>query len=116
MSVKIFIPQDVVDRWVTADKVALSGEFMTFTSSGVVVRMIPGYYFDHVAAGSDQGPKLLGRAKMKAAIAAMGAEVYMDSVILGETAYEVEVGFLAKPTDPRCDRAVVLAALVQAGY
>jgi hypothetical protein len=116
MSVKIFIPQDFVDRWVTADKIELSGEIMTFSSSGLAVRMIPGYYFDHVAGGSDEGHKLLGRAKMKAVIAAMGAEVYMNSVILGETAYEVEAGFLAKPLDPACGRMVVLAALVQAGY
>jgi|GEM_PF-954778 hypothetical protein len=114
--VKIFIPQDLVDRWVTADKVELSGEIMTFGGSGLAVRMIPGYYFDHVAGGSDEGHKLLGRAKMKAVIAAMGAEVYMNSVILGETAYEVEAGFLAKPLDPGCGRTVVVAALVQAGY
>jgi hypothetical protein len=116
MSVKIFIPQDVVDRWVTADKVELSGEILTFSASALAMRMIPGYYFDHVAGGSDEGHNLLGRAKMKAVIEAMGAEVYMNSVILGETAYEVEVGFLAKPLDPSCGRMVALAALAQAGY
>ena len=116
MSVKIFIPQDVVDSWLTADKVELSGEIMTFRASGLAVRGLPGYYFDHVAGGSDEGHQLLGRAKMKAAIAAMGAEVYMNSVILGETAYEVEVGLLVKPMDASCSRMVVLAALAQAGY
>jgi hypothetical protein len=116
MSVKVFIPQDVVDRWVTTDKVELSGEVMTFCGSALSVRMIPGYYFDHVAGGSDEGHALLGRAKMKAVVVAMGAEVYMNSVILGETAYEVEPGFLAKPLDPGCERTVVLAALAQAGY
>lgn len=116
MSVKIFIPQDVVDGWVTTDKVELSGEIMTFRGSGLAVRMIPGYYFDHVAGGSDDGHNLLGRAKMKAAVAALGAEVYLSSIIVGETAYEVEAGFLAKPVDPACSRAVVLAALAQAGY
>ncbi len=116
MSVKIFIPQDVVDGWVTTDKVELSGEIMTFRGHGLAVRMIPGYYFDHVAGGSDDGHNLLGRAKMKAAVAALGAEVYLSSIIVGETAYEVEAGFLAKPVDPACSRAVVLAALAQAGY
>lgn len=116
MSVKVFIPQDVVDSWVTADKVELSGEVMTFRGLGVALRMVPGYYFDHVAGGSDEGHHLLGRAKVKAAIAAMGAEAYMNSVILGETAYEVESGFLAKPLDPSCTQAMVAAAMSQAGF
>jgi hypothetical protein len=116
MSVKVFIPQDVVDSWVTADKVELSGEVMTFRGLGVALRMVPGYYFDHVAGGSDEGHNLLGRAKAKAAIAAMGAEAYMNSVILGETAYEVEAGFVAKPLDPACTRAALVAALSQTGF
>ena len=116
MSVKVFIPQDVVDSWITADKVELSGEIMTFRGLGVTLRMVPGVYFDHVAGGSDEGHNLLGRIKVKAAISAMGAEVYMSSVILGETAYEVEAGFVAKPLDPSCSRAVLTAALAQAGY
>lgn len=116
MSVKIFIPQDVIDAWVTADKVELAGEIMTFRSSAFAVRLVPGYYFDHVAAGSDDGHRLLGRAKMKAAVAAMGAEAYMSSVVIGETAYDVEAGFLAKTLNPECSRAVVLAVLGQAGY
>jgi len=116
MSVKVFIPQDVVDSWVTADKVELSGEVMTFRGSGLALRMVPGYYFDHVAGGSDEAHKLLGRAKVKAAINAMGAEVYMNSVILGETAYEVEAGFVAKPLDPACTRAVLVTAMSQAGF
>jgi hypothetical protein len=116
MSVKVFIPQDVVDSWVTADKVELSGEVMTFRGSGLALRMVPGYYFDHVAGGSDEGHQLLGRAKVKAAIAAMGAEAYMSSVILGETAYEVEAGFVAKSLDPACTRAVLVAVMSRAGF
>ena len=116
MSVKVFIPQDVVDSWVTADKVELSGEIMTFRGLGLTLRIVPGFYFDHVAGGSDEGHNLLGRTKVKAAIAAMGAEVYMNTVILGETAYEVEAGFVAKPLDPACTRAGLTAALIQAGF
>jgi hypothetical protein len=116
MSVKVFIPQDIVDSWVTADKVDLSGEVMTFRSAGLALRMVPGYYFDHVAGGSDEGHNLLGRAKVKAAINAMGAEAYMNSVILGETAYEVEAGFVAKPLDPACTLANLVKAMSQAGF
>ena len=116
MSIKVFLPQDVVDSWITADKIELAGEVMTFRASGISLRMVPGFYFDHVAGGSDEGHMLLGRAKSKAAVAALGAEVYMNSVILAETAYEVEAGFVAKPTDSGCTWQDLLAALTVAGY
>lgn len=116
MFTKVFLPQDLVDSWITADKVELAGEFMTFRGSRVALRLVPGFYFDHVAGGLDEGHQLLGRAKSKAAVAALGAEVYMNSIILGETAYEVEAGFVAKPIDPACTRQVLLAALAEAGY
>jgi hypothetical protein len=78
--------------------------------------MVPGYFFGHVAGGSDEGHNLLGRAKVKTAIVAMGAEAYMSSIILGETAYEAEPGFMARPLDAACTRAVLIAAMAQAGY
>jgi hypothetical protein len=116
MSTKVFLPQDLVDSWITADKVELAGEVMTFRGSSVALRLVPGFYFDHVAGGLDEGHQLLGRAKSKAAVAALGAEVYMNSIILGETAYEVEAGYVAKLIDPACTRQVLLAALAEAGY
>ena len=116
MSLKIFLPQDVVDSWITADKVELAGEILTFRESGLALRVVPGFYFDHVSGGSDEGVKLLGRAKSKAAVAALGAEVYMSSLILGETAYEVQPGYIAKPVDPQCERRPLLAVLAEAGF
>lgn len=116
MSFKVFLPQDVVDNWVTADKVELAGAIMTFREAGLSLRLVPGYFFQRVSGGSDEGHNLLGRAKMKAAVAALGAEAYLSSVLLGETAYDVESGFIAKPTDAACTRQALVSALAQAGY
>jgi hypothetical protein len=115
MSFKVFLPQDVVDTWIAADKVELAGEVMTFRGSGVALRVVPGYYFVQASGGSDDANQLVGRAKLKAAVAAMGAEVYMNSVLLGETAYDIEPGFIAKPTDIGCTRQALVSALVEAG-
>ena len=115
MTAKVFIPQDVVDSWVTADRVDLAGEILTFRGVGLTLRMVPAYFFGQVSGGSDEGHNLLGKAKLKAAIAAMGAEAYMNSVILAETAYEAEPGFIAKPLDAACTRADLVAAMAQAG-
>jgi hypothetical protein len=116
MSCKVFLPQDVVDAWITADKVELSGEILTFRMAALALRLVPGFYFDHLAGGSDEANMLLGRAKSKAALSALGAEVYMNSMILGETAYEVESGFIAKPVDANCTRQMLLEALAAAGF
>ncbi len=114
MSVKIFIPQDHVDTWVTTDRVDVAGEIMTFRNARVSLRVVPAYFFDHVSGGSDVGHALLGRVKTKVAVGALGAEVYMNSIIVGETAYDVVAGFVAKPIDPSCPRHTVVAAIVEA--
>jgi hypothetical protein len=116
MSVKVFIPQNVVDSWIMSDKVELAGEFMTFRGCGVILRLVPGYYFDHVSGGSDAGYDLLGKAKVKAALVALGGETYMNSVIVGEIAYDVHLGFIAQLQDPSLNKQALIAALDQAGY
>jgi hypothetical protein len=115
MSLKVFIPQDVVDAWITTDKVEVSGEIMTFRRRPLSLRLVPGFHFDRVAGGSDEPNQLLGRAKSKAAVSALGGEVYMNSLILGDTAYEVVSGFIAKPVDAKCMLQAVLQALAEAG-
>jgi hypothetical protein len=97
MPVKLFIPQETMDSWLSSERVNLEGEMLRLPGAGLVLRLVPGCYFKSVQAGSDENFALLGKVKAKAAIAALGAEVYMNSVILGETAYEVDVGFVAKP-------------------
>jgi hypothetical protein len=114
MSLKIFIPQDQVDGWITTDKVDLAGEIMTFRAGRLSLRVVPAYFFDHVSGGSDDGPRLLGRVKTKAAVAALGAELYMTTIIVGETAYDVEAGFVAKPLDPTCSRVALSTVIAQA--
>jgi hypothetical protein len=50
--------------------------------------------FMKMEAGEDRAG-LLAKVKTTDALKQMGAEHYMDSVILGESAYQVQQGFLA---------------------
>ena len=111
MSVKLFIPQETVDSWLSAERVNLEGEMLQIMEGSLVLRLVPGFCFTSVQAGSDQPFDLLGKVKTKAAVSALGAEVYMNSVILGETAYEVEVVFVAKPVGSAGPDAAVVAAV-----
>jgi hypothetical protein len=40
----------------------------------------------------------------------------MSSVIVAETAYDVQAGFIGKPIDNTCATQAVVAALTQAGF
>jgi len=115
MSIKVFIPQEHIDRWVGADQVELSGEVLTFLGSPLSLRMTPGFFFARVSGDTGDGHGLLGRVKTSTEIAALGAEAYMSSVLLGETAYDVEAGFVACPMDPACTRRALVDAMIQAG-
>ena len=111
MPVKFFIPQETIDSWLSVERVNLEGEMLQLPGGNLVLRLVPGCYFTSVQAGSDQPFNLLGKVKTKAAVSALGAEVYLNSVILGETAYEVEVGFVAKPVGGALPDSSVVAAV-----
>lgn len=53
-------------------------------------------------SGADGDPHdLLGKVKDEKALEEMGADHYMNSVIMGDTAYDVQPGFLGDPLPPR---------------
>jgi hypothetical protein len=112
MALKLFIPQEVFDSWLSAEKVSLEGEALRLVNSNITLRLVPGCHFKGLQAGHDE-PALLGKVKAKAAVSAMGAEMYLDSVILGETAYEIEPGFVAKPLGNAGSDAAVLSAIAR---
>jgi hypothetical protein len=99
MPLKLFISQAVVDGWVSSDRVELDGEGLVLRVGKLALRLAPAAHFQRVSGGGEDRNRLVGRVKDQEAIAALGGEAYMSSVLLGETAYDVEPGFLAVP-DP----------------
>ena len=61
----------------------------------------PAVRFISVAGDDEDAHNLLGRVKDLETLTQAGADQYMDSVILGETAYDVEAGFVCEyqPSD-----------------
>ena len=112
MALKLFIPQDALDTWLSADKVNLEGEVLRLAGGAIALRLVPGCHFKGLQAGNDDSA-LLGKVKAKAAVTAMGAELYLDSVILGETAYEIDTGFVAKPVGSAVSDAALVSAITR---
>jgi hypothetical protein len=104
MPVKVFISQGAVDSWVSSDRAELSGSLLSFKGQPGSLELAPASLFKRISAGNTDPHTLLGKVLDEEAILALGGETYMSSVLLGETAYDVEPGFVGVPagsTDAR---------------
>src|SRR4051812_47559558 len=105
----LFVPQTVLDKWSEQAKVSVEGHVLTLLESKKSFQLTSAVRFLKMEAGEDVA-RLLSKVKTVDALKQMGAEHYMDSVILGEAAYQVQQGFLA---DANALRAVAAAAAAQ---
>ncbi len=94
MPSKAFIPQADLSAWVSAERVDLRGDTLVLRGASAALSLMPASHFRTLTAGDDTH-SLLGKVKDERALEAMGAEGFETSVILGETAYEVDPGFVA---------------------
>ncbi len=94
---RLYISQDRLDAWASEERVKIEGDLMTLLPDGRAFRITPALRFLKVAGGGDDPHGLLGKVKTVKAIEEQGGENYMNSVILGETAYDVQQGFLGEP-------------------
>jgi hypothetical protein len=91
---KLFIPQSVLDKWVENEKVVFNDNVLTLTSERKAYTLTPAVRFMKLLDGEDKA-SLLGRLRTLEKLTELGAEHMSDSVILGDTAYEVQEGFIA---------------------
>ncbi len=94
MNDKLFIPQPVLDNWVESGKVVFNDSILTLTREQKAYTLTPAVRFLKLIDGEDKAV-LLGRLRTLEKLAEIGAEHMSDSVILGDTAYEVQEGFIA---------------------
>lgn len=94
---RLFISQDRLDEWSAEDRVRLDAGVLTLADDGRSFRIAPAVRFVRVSGADTDPHDLVGRVKREAELGALGAELYMNSVILGEVAYDVQPGFLGDP-------------------
>ena len=94
---RFFWPQELLDQWIVEEKIVLEGEQLTILAENSTYQLDQAIYFiKDVGDGSDHY-KLVGRVKNKNVLDEMEAEHYMDSVLIGDSAYEVVTGFAGAP-------------------
>jgi hypothetical protein len=91
---RLFISQEKLDAWTAEGKIDLDGDVMTLKDAGRSFAIKPAVRFVRVAGRDPDSAELVGTVKDDEVLAAMGADQYMNSVIVGDTAYDVECGFL----------------------
>src|SRR5437868_9773534 len=91
----LFVPQSMLDKWVDHGRVDVKGRVLTLLREKKSFQLTGAVRFVALEAGDDRA-KLLGKVKTVEALKQMGAEHYMESVILGDSAYKVQQGFLAE--------------------
>jgi hypothetical protein len=90
----LFVPQSVLDKWSEQGRIQVDGNVLTILGDGKHFALTSAVRFMKMEAGEDLSG-LLQKVKTTDALKQMGAEHYMESVILGEVAYQVQQGFLA---------------------
>ena len=90
----LFVPQSVLDKWSEQGRIQVDGNVLTILGEQKSFALTSAVRFIKMEAGDDTAG-LLAKVKTTEALKQMGAEHYMESVLLGESAYQVQMGFLA---------------------
>jgi hypothetical protein len=90
---RLFVPQHLMDQWLSEERVAVEGEVMVTQPEGQRFTLTTAVLFKDEVTGSPDAHDLLGKVKDLEQLATLGAEHYADSVILGDNAYQVVEGF-----------------------
>lgn len=94
---RLFWPQEIMDQLTVDEMATIEGDLLSLAEDKLSYRVTQAVHFlEDVGDGSD-AHKLVGRVKELAAIEELGGEHYMDSVLIGDSAYKVVEGFAGEP-------------------
>lgn len=96
---KVFLSQNALEEWVAQEKVDLSEGKLVVPAEAASFPAVPAVHFVKLVSGADS-QKLVSTVKTSEQLEILGAEHMADSVLLGETAYEVVPGYLAEVPNP----------------
>ena len=96
---KLFLPQKTLEHWSTENRADLQEGKLVVAETKQSHPLTPAVHFTKLASGNDDN-SLVGKVKTMSQLDALSAEHMMDSVLLGETAYEVVPGYVTDVVAP----------------
>ena len=104
MTEKLFFSQEIINSWTDDQRVQFENETLSITTAKgkQEYKLAQAYRVISVSGGGPDPHGLLNTIHTGEELKALGADVYMTSGILGETAYDLEQGYVAtKAEDER---------------
>ena len=92
-----FIPQSWADRALLEDRIEIVGAIMTVRADGKTYELEEAVRVLDVEDGTDANG-VIGKVLTRTELATRGGETIEESLLLGETAYRVQPGFVARFT------------------
>ncbi|MDP1917842.1 MAG: hypothetical protein Q8L14_16480 [Myxococcales bacterium] len=97
---KLFLPQAALEEWMMSEKADLQdGKLVVKEGGSSTHPAASAVHFVKVVSGEDTN-NLVGRVKTTEQILALGGEHMADSVVMGDSAYEVAEGYLTEVLAP----------------
>ena len=94
---RIFVSQKRVQQWTEEGRVHIEGNHMTLPEMGRMFRLTEAFYVEKAVSDGGDLLNLRGRVKTRNQIAQMGGEVFLNSLVIGDAAYEGDPGFVGEP-------------------
>lgn len=91
---RIFLSQESLEAWLTDGRATIDDDILTDLQTARRFTLREGVRFLAEVSGTTDEHKLVGRVKDLEQLTALGGEHMADSVLLGETAYQVQPGFV----------------------
>jgi hypothetical protein len=92
---RLFLSQAQLEEWALDDKADIKDGVLVVAGEEGVYPVVPAVHLLQVVSGEDsQG--LIAKVKTEEQLKSLGAEQMADSVLLGDTAYEVVPGYVAE--------------------
>lgn len=93
---RIFVSQQRMQQWTEDGKVSVENNLMILPNLGKSFRLTEAVHICRVVSEGGDVHQLLGRVKTRAQLREMKAELFHGSLLIGDTAYECEPGFIGE--------------------
>jgi hypothetical protein len=97
MENRFFFPQGALDQWIVDELVELQKSELTILAEGRRYSLAEAVRVLREVSGSVDLHDLVGRVKPRKGLEQLGAEIIETSMLLGDTAYDVEPGWVGTP-------------------
>jgi hypothetical protein len=97
MENRVFFPQSALDRWIVDGTVDLGDGELTILAEGRRYRLAEAVRVLREVSGAGDPRDLVGRVKTRSVLETLGAEIVESSMLLGDSAYDVDPGWVGTP-------------------